>query len=116
MGQAQMKTDVDLGTLSHDQLVARLQIAQSEHKRLSEANQQLHRMMETLRDNGWAHPRPADMLQVRIRPYPMPDDPRLRQPDTQRQDLAKKLDEANQRADHWRQKYMTLLDQTGRPR
>jgi hypothetical protein len=112
-----MVQDVDLTTLNRDQLIARVQIAQSEARRLQDANQNLHRMMEVLRDNGWATPRPADMLNVNIKSYPMPDDPRLRQPpDPQRADLAKKLAEANQRADHWRQKYIDLLDSTGRNR
>ena len=114
-----VSNSVDYRALTPEQLIARLQIAESETRRLSEANAHLHRMMETLRDNGWAHPRPADLLQVNIKRYPMPNDPRFSQPpqpDPQRASLARQLKEANERADHWRQKYIDLLDSTGRNR
>jgi len=110
------KEATDYARLDREQLIARLQIAASEARRLTEANAQLHRMMETLRDNGWAHPRPADAnVRVKIRDYPMGlhQEP---QQDGRVADLAKKLSEANDRADHWRQKYMNLLDDTGRTR
>lgn len=98
--------------LNTEQLIARLQIADSELKREREANIHLHRMMETLREQGWATPRPVHM-NVNIRDYPMGGESPGGPP---RPDLARKLAEANERADHWRKKYMELLDSTGRPR
>lgn len=98
--------DADLRALSVEQLIARLQIATSENKRLVEANTYLHKMIETLRDNGWATPR-GPTHHVNVRDYPMGGD---------RTDMARKLSEANERADHWRKKYMDLLDSTGRTR
>jgi hypothetical protein len=111
-----LRSDVDLTTLTREQLIARVQIAQSEAARLQENNNHLHRMMEVLRDNGWATPRPADGLprHVEIKRYPGMG-AQFQQP-PERSDLAKKLQEANERADHWRKRYMELLDQTGRAR
>jgi cell division protein FtsB len=103
---------IDYRTLSTDQLVARLQIADSELQRTRENNAQLHRMIETLRDQGWATPRPMER-HVNIRDYPMGG----QHEHAARSELAKKLSEANERADHWRKKYMDLLDDhTGRSR
>jgi hypothetical protein len=107
-----MKSAVDYRDLSTDQLIARLQIADGENKRLNEANTYLHRMIETLRDQGWATPRPIHR-DVNIRDYPMDHG---RHDPAARTDLAKKVAEANERADHWRKKYMDLLDSTGRNR
>jgi hypothetical protein len=100
-------------TLTIEQLIARLQIADSELKRERENNIQLHRMIEVLREQGWSTPRPADNRRINIRDYPMPG-AGVQQDD--RVQLAKKVGEANERADHWRKKYMDLLDSTGRPR
>lgn len=99
----------DYRALDKDQLIARLQIADSAMRLQKEENINLHRMIATLREHGWATPRPVNM-QVNIRDYPMGGG------DVDRRDLAKKLAEANERADHWRKRYMDLLDQTGRPR
>lgn len=99
--------DVDLNTLTREQLIARLQIAMSQLGQLREANIHLHRMMETLREQGWSTPRPATGGPT-IHDYPMGGG------DVDRRDLAQKLNAANERADHWRKKYMDLLDSTGR--
>lgn len=104
-----MASDPDYRELTHEQLVARLQIATSENRHLKEANVHLHRMIETLRDAGWATPRPLG--NVEIHDYPMQG-----QAGGDRVVWAKKLADANQRADHWRKQYMELLDATGRKR
>ncbi len=103
-----MMGDPDYRSLTHEQLVARLQIAASENKHLKEANTNLHRMIDVLREAGWAAPRPEG-FSTTIHDYPM-------QGTSDRTDWARKLHEANQRADHWRKQYMELLDSTGRKR
>ena len=105
-----MASDPDYRTLTPEQLIARLQIAVSENKHLKEANVSLHRMIDVLREAGWATPRP--MGNVQIHDYPMQG----HAPAGDRVDLARKVAEANERADHWRKKYSDLLDATGRKR
>lgn len=107
-----MNNEPDYSSLSREQLIARLQIATSEHKHLAESNKNLHKMIDVLRENGWATPRGVER-HVTIRDYPMDH---ARQGGGDRGDMARKLAEANERADHWRKKYMDLLDQTGRAR
>lgn len=106
-----MQPDPDYRSLTTDQLIARLQIAASENKQLREANGNLHKMLEALREQGWATPR-ENKFHVNVRDYPMDHG----HPTGDRTDLARKLAEANERADHWRQKYINLLDSTGRTR
>jgi hypothetical protein len=106
-----MQSEPDYQSLSKEQLISRLQIAMSENKRLTEANTSLHKMMEVLREQGWATPR-GPMANINIRDYPMGGASKP----ADRPDLARKVAEANDRADHWRKKYMDLLDSTGRPR
>lgn len=108
----------DYRDLDKDQLIYRLQIAESENQRLVENNTHLHRMIETLREGGWQTPRPADfgLKRVNIKGYPMDGGGLPPSGDVDRKDLASKLKEASERADHWRKQYMDLLDSTGRNR